>query len=323
VIERSPIRRQIPDSIEQQESECARHGQSIPRGGGARYPQCDRKLRHSSGADPSRSVGYLIPNGEMLEFLVAKVTWILPAVHGLMVRSPSPERRAATSCALRSDRPKRRTVALRASVGSTEVTVCLRSSTLTTPCARVPRRHAEPSDEQRARVEPRSRSRRRKQFRGRSFVLAAWSTCGGPWWSTASELAVAPSSTPRLTELEHLVGPSAPCMRHTTDCLQRCPAHLTECRARLTYALALPLMARSTRVALLSRSKLADFATGPTRRLVLLRPGCLDQRIDACPQFFAADFFVPAVRRGDGRSRRCAHAQPVHVGRRANDAERR
>jgi hypothetical protein len=46
-------------------------------------------------------------------------------------------------CELRSDRPKRRTVALRASVGSTEVTVCLRSSTLTTPCARAPRRYAE------------------------------------------------------------------------------------------------------------------------------------------------------------------------------------
>ncbi len=46
-------------------------------------------------------------------------------------------------CARRSDRPKRRTVTLRASVGSTEVTVCLRSSTLTTPCARAPRRYAE------------------------------------------------------------------------------------------------------------------------------------------------------------------------------------
>src|SRR5262249_17490059 len=31
---------------------------------------------------------------------------------------------------------------LRASVGSTEVTVCLRSSTLITPCARAPRRYA-------------------------------------------------------------------------------------------------------------------------------------------------------------------------------------
>ena len=46
-------------------------------------------------------------------------------------------------CARRRDRPKRRTVALRASVGSTEVTVCLSSSTLTTPCARAPRRSAE------------------------------------------------------------------------------------------------------------------------------------------------------------------------------------
>jgi hypothetical protein len=45
-------------------------------------------------------------------------------------------------CALRCDRPKRRTVALRASAGSTEVTVCLRSSTFTTPCARAPRRYA-------------------------------------------------------------------------------------------------------------------------------------------------------------------------------------
>ena len=35
---------------------------------------------------------------------------------------------------------------LRLSVGSTEVTVCLRSSTLTTPCARAPRRYAEPQN---------------------------------------------------------------------------------------------------------------------------------------------------------------------------------
>src|SRR5262245_20184193 len=46
----------------------------------------------------------------------------------------------------RSDRPKRRTVALRASVGSTEVTVCPHTWTLTTPCARASRRDAEPKN---------------------------------------------------------------------------------------------------------------------------------------------------------------------------------
>jgi hypothetical protein len=47
--------------------------------------------------------------------------------------------------------------------------------------------------------------------------LAAWSSCSGPWWSAASELAVAPSSTPRLPELERLAGPSAPYFA-TTQC---------------------------------------------------------------------------------------------------------
>jgi hypothetical protein len=51
----------------------------------------------------------------------------------------------------------------------------------------------------------------RKQLPVRSFVLTAWSSCSGPWWSAASELAVALSSTPQLTELERLVGPSARC----------------------------------------------------------------------------------------------------------------
>jgi hypothetical protein len=45
----------------------------------------------------------------------------------------------------------------------------------------------------------------------KSFVLAAWSSGGGPWRSVASELAVALSNTPRLTELERLAGPSVPC----------------------------------------------------------------------------------------------------------------
>ena len=40
--------------------------------------------------------------------------------------------------------------------------------------------------------------------------MTAWSSCGGPWRSVASELAVALSTTPRLTELERLAGPSAP-----------------------------------------------------------------------------------------------------------------
>ena len=62
---------------------------------------------------------------------------------------------------------------------------------------------------------------------------------------------------PRLTELERLVGPVTAPRRHATDCLRRCPAHLTAGRARLTYALTLPHMARSSWVALLSRSKLA------------------------------------------------------------------
>jgi hypothetical protein len=41
--------------------------------------------------------------------------------------------------------------------------------------------------------------------------LTAWSSCSGPWWSAAGELAVALSSKPRLTELERLAGPSASC----------------------------------------------------------------------------------------------------------------
>ena len=40
--------------------------------------------------------------------------------------------------------------------------------------------------------------------------MTAWSSCGGPWRSLASELAVALSTTRRLTELERLAGPSAP-----------------------------------------------------------------------------------------------------------------
>jgi hypothetical protein len=48
----------------------------------------------------------------------------------------------------------------------------------------------------------------------KSFVLAAWSSCGGPWRSVASELAVALSAAPRLTELERLAGPSAPFSPH-------------------------------------------------------------------------------------------------------------
>ena len=34
--------------------------------------------------------------------------------------------------------------------------------------------------------------------------MTAWSSCSGPWWSAASELAVALSTTPQLTELERL-----------------------------------------------------------------------------------------------------------------------
>ena len=41
--------------------------------------------------------------------------------------------------------------------------------------------------------------------------MTARSSCSGPRWSAASEFAVAPSSTPRLNELERLVGPSARC----------------------------------------------------------------------------------------------------------------
>ena len=65
--------------------------------------------------------------------------------------------------------------------------------------------------EVRAHVGPRPWSRIRERLVVKSFVLTAWSSCSGPWWSAASELAVALSTTPRLTELERLAGPSAPC----------------------------------------------------------------------------------------------------------------
>jgi hypothetical protein len=47
--------------------------------------------------------------------------------------------------------------------------------------------------------------------------LTAWSSCSGPWRSAASDLALAPSSMPRLTELERLAGPSTSCFG-TTQC---------------------------------------------------------------------------------------------------------
>jgi hypothetical protein len=49
--------------------------------------------------------------------------------------------------------------------------------------------------EQRARVGPRLWSRNRQRLRARSFVLTAWSSCGGPRRSAASESAVVPSTT--------------------------------------------------------------------------------------------------------------------------------
>ena len=50
--------------------------------------------------------------------------------------------------------------------------------------------------EARAHVGPRLRSRIRERLAVRSFVLADWSSCGGPWRSVARELAVALSPTP-------------------------------------------------------------------------------------------------------------------------------
>jgi hypothetical protein len=51
----------------------------------------------------------------------------------------------------------------------------------------------------------------RKQFRVRSFVLAAWPSCRGPRQPAANELGGGPVHHVRLTELERLAGPSAPC----------------------------------------------------------------------------------------------------------------
>jgi hypothetical protein len=43
-----------------------------------------------------------------------------------------------------------------------------------------------------------------------SFVLTVWSSCRGPRWSAASELAVALSITPWLSDPERQAGPSVP-----------------------------------------------------------------------------------------------------------------
>jgi hypothetical protein len=105
---------------------------------GPRQRTADRPVR-SILAPPIRSVAITRPRPGRALVRSGNGVAFLPAID-VQEACPGP---CGEIRALRSDRPKRRTVALLASVGSTEVSVCLRSSPLTTACARAPRRYAE------------------------------------------------------------------------------------------------------------------------------------------------------------------------------------